>query len=40
MNRWIDFVEHPTAAAAEANVSPAETRRWISEWSATVSLFP
>jgi hypothetical protein len=30
MNRWIDLVEHPTAAAALAKVSPSETRRWIS----------
>ena len=34
MNRWIDLVEQPTAAAAIANVSPSETRRWISTWSA------
>jgi len=27
MNRWIDFVEHPTAFAALAKVSPAVTRR-------------
>ena len=31
MNRWMDLVEHPTAAAAMANVSPSKTRRWISK---------
>jgi hypothetical protein len=30
MNRWIDLVEHPTAATANAKVSPSLTRRWIS----------
>jgi hypothetical protein len=30
MNRWMDLVEHPTAAAAVAKVSPSQTRRRIS----------
>jgi hypothetical protein len=34
MNRWIDFVEHPTVAAAVAKVSPPQMRRSISERSA------
>jgi hypothetical protein len=40
MNRWTDFVEQPTAAAALAKVSPAVTRRWISRRSASVNLWP
>ena len=40
MNRWIDLVEHPTAAAALAKVSPSETRRWISTWSSWLSRLP
>ena len=40
MNRWIDLVEHPTAAAALAKVSPPETRRWISTWSSWLSRLP
>jgi hypothetical protein len=33
-SRCTDFAEHPTAAAAVSNVSPARTRRWSSNRSA------
>jgi len=39
-NREIDFVEHPTAAAARANVSPPLIRSCSSDRSASVSRFP
>ena len=38
--RWIDFVEHPTAAAARAYVSPPRIRRRKSARSASVSRRP
>ena len=40
MNRWMDLVEHPTAAAALAKASPSETRRWISTWSPWLNRLP
>ena len=40
MNRWIDLVEHPTAAAALAKVSPSETRAGSAARARRVSQYP
>ncbi len=37
-SRWTDLVEHPTAAATSACVSPLLIRSPISSWSASLSL--